>query len=839
VSAAFAVLASAIAPSTARAADDRLVRLARVAERYRDTGLNFTCRESISCYDCVPARQQFSYVFVHENGRLRIFRTAATDTISARRGQEADPAAFGVRRFLESATLFAFVFLSDRQPMYSYFGLGEDKALGRSALKIGFQPKDRIVIGKNDWAGVAWIDRDTGQILRVEAWTPENWNAHARREQELAGAELRDPQWKGTLHTIESVVVEFDFEHNGMRFPTKSVMSKTESRVLGGRRDSHLEERERLRVTQEYSDYEFFAAEPDLHVKGEQAAESERQFAQWVEDGRGHLAAGRLQEAVAALGHALSIKKDLDVEALLLASQTRLVDETRGKEAEIAGAPSSTQAPDPRTRPVTAPRDAVEKLLQQGRAALDGGKVDDALQAFNRVLAIDPKNSVALESVARVYQGINRELLGRSKSEKLPPSIRFLDEYNARDGGGDLRAVDAPHFPLSGLIVSQQSAAELTILTPAGTPAAAIPVVDSTVGALHVGSFRTDVALASGMNTVTILAKETGGAPQQSATFAYRIRYDRPWSRSPWLYGGLAIAGVGGASGIVLRRNRRRRGLLERRFNPFVAGAPVMSDELFLGREALIARILQSVHNNSILLYGERRIGKTSIQHRLKRRLRQMQDPEFDFFPVYIDLEGTPEDRFFKTLGDDIVEELAPFLSRSVPRAAVVPGESYGYPHLVREIRDVLAALKRTTEKRVKLVLLIDEVDELNSYDPRVNQKLRSLFMKSFAEDLAAVVSGVGIKKKWESEGSPWYNFFEEIEVKPFSREDAEELVKRPIRGVMQLEPGVVDAIVETTGGKPYLIQKTCIVLVNRAHEAGRRVIKRADVDLVRPSLES
>ena len=818
VSAALAVLCSALTPRTALAADERLARLARVAERYRDPGLNFSCRESISSFESIFSRPQFSYVFVHENGRRRIFRTAATDAISARHGQEVDPAAFGFRHFLGSATLFAFVFLSDRQPMHSYFGLGDDMALGRSAMKIGFQPKDRIVIGKNDWAGVAWIDRETSQILKVEAWTPENWNAHARRAQDISGAGSHNPRWESELYSIESVVVEFDFEHDGMRFPTKSVMLKTESKVLGGQRNSPIDEHERLRVTQEYSDYEFFSAEPDTHAKAAPAASDQ---------------AG---DGAAVLNEPLAVQKTADVEA----AKERVADNDDAanvQKTQIVEAPSNPQAPDPRAA-AAATHDAVEKLLQQGRVQLDAGKIDDALQAFNRVLALDAKNNLALESIARAYQGMNRELLGRSQSQKLPPAIRFLDEYNARDDDGELRAVDAPRFPLSGLIVSQESA-DLTVLTPEGTPGATIPVVDSKVGALHVGTFRTDVPLASGLNTITIFARESGEAPQQTATFAYRIRYDRPWIRSPWLYTGLAVVAFGAVSGIVLRRTRRRRGLLKRRFNPFVAGAPVLSEELFLGREALIARILQSIHNNSILLYGERRIGKTSIQHRLKRRLRQMQDPEFDFFPVYIDLEGTPEDRFFRTLGDDIFEELASWLDRSVPRAPIAEGESYGYTHLVRELRDVLTALKATTEKRVKLVLLIDEVDELNSYDPRINQKLRSLFMKSFAEDLAAVVSGVGIKKKWESEGSPWYNFFEEIEVKPFSRLDAEELVKRPIRGVMQLEAGVVDAIVDTTGCKPYLIQKTCIMLVNHAHEAGRRVIKRADVDLVRPTLES
>jgi hypothetical protein len=144
-----------------------------------------------------------------------------------------------------------------------------------------------------------------------------------------------------------------------------------------------------------------------------------------------------------------------------------------------------------------------------------------------------------------------------------------------------------------------------------------------------------------------------------------------------------------------------------------------------------------------------------------------------------------------------------------------------------------LRTLDRRTSKKVKLVLLIDEVDELNDYDPRINQKLRSLFMKSFAESLVAVVSGVEIKKQWEREGSPWYNFFEEIEVKPFGPQEARDLIELPISRIFKLDSGVVEKIISLTGGKPYLIQKLCIALVTRIHEQRRRRITLSDVDAV------
>ncbi len=105
--------------------------------------------------------------------------------------------------------------------------------------------------------------------------------------------------------------------------------------------------------------------------------------------------------------------------------------------------------------------------------------------------------------------------------------------------------------------------------------------------------------------------------------------------------------------------------------------------------------------------------------------------------------------------------------------------------------------------------------------------------MKSFAENLVAVVSGVEIRKQWDKEGSPWYNFFEEIEVTPIGHDDARELITRPIEGVFKIDTDVVDRIIELTDRKPYHVQRLCVALVNRLYEHGRREITIADVDAV------
>jgi len=149
----------------------------------------------------------------------------------------------------------------------------------------------------------------------------------------------------------------------------------------------------------------------------------------------------------------------------------------------------------------------------------------------------------------------------------------------------------------------------------------------------------------------------------------------------------------------------------------------------------------------------------------------------------------------------------------------------------------VVEELKTRTSRQVKLVLLIDEVDVLNEFSERVNQRLRSIFMKTFSEHLVAVMSGVGIKRIWTSEGSPWYNFFDEIELAAFSRDEAEALIREPVEGVFRFQPEAVERILDLSTLKPYLVQKFCIHSVNRMLEEGRTTITAVDVQAVRDTV--
>jgi len=283
----------------------------------------------------------------------------------------------------------------------------------------------------------------------------------------------------------------------------------------------------------------------------------------------------------------------------------------------------------------------------------------------------------------------------------------------------------------------------------------------------------------------------------------------------------------------ALYKMRQRRAFRER-FNPYIAGAPVLNEQMFYGREGLMRQILNTLHNNSLMIYGERRIGKTSFLHRLNHALPLLEDPHYDFIPVIVDLQGVREADFFATLEHEIAAQLE---TRNI--ALDPPEIPMDARQFTSRLRKYINLLKEQGEKKPKLVLLLDEVDVMNNFSEHTNQQLRSVFMKGFAEHIVAVMAGIHINKQWTSEGSPWYNFFEQIELRPFPKGQADALVTQPVRGVYQYSRDAVELIMDLTGGKPYLIQKICLNLVMHILSENRRKIGVEDVKYVYEQIKS
>jgi len=322
-----------------------------------------------------------------------------------------------------------------------------------------------------------------------------------------------------------------------------------------------------------------------------------------------------------------------------------------------------------------------------------------------------------------------------------------------------------------------------------------------------------------------------------------RLTIALPWYLNGWIMfpsGGTLLAMLFVAFYFGKRLQTQRA--IAQQFNPYIAGRVVGSD-LFYGRSDLITDIERTLANNCFLLYGERRIGKTSLQHQLRERLQNADDPMYRFIPAYIDLQGVAEEDFFRTVAAGIVEHAASLFKGTREALALRLNEErnrYTYRDLTRDLRTIINHLKEGETRIIKLVLLMDEVDTLNSYSLRTNLNLRGLFMGPFKENLVLVMSGLYLKTDWSDEGagSPPFNFLSrEIPLEPLNEEDARKLITEPVRGFYSYEPKSVDLIIELSELRPFTIQACCLRAVNRILQDGRTRITVDDIEAIKNSV--
>jgi Cdc6-like AAA superfamily ATPase len=332
-----------------------------------------------------------------------------------------------------------------------------------------------------------------------------------------------------------------------------------------------------------------------------------------------------------------------------------------------------------------------------------------------------------------------------------------------------------------------------------------------------------------------------------------------PEGRLPWRYGllSLPLLAAFGVSywGYGQWRARQARG---RDFNPYICGPPIHDERMFFGRTELLREILQVIHNNNIIIYGERRIGKTTLLYQLGQRLQRLEDPEYAFFPVFINLQGIPQDRLFLLVGQSVARQMEDEIgtlglicsSGSRREGALFSPTavslwqssrtSYSNFDLQEDLTMVVQALQQVTPKAVRLILLVDEADVINTYDQTVQEQLRGILMSSLAQHIKMVIAGTYISKEWHLQSSPWYNLFSrEIMVPPFDEGELKRLIQRPVEGVYRYDQDAIEQIIAYSDRKPFEAQQLCLHAVRETLAQKKRHVTTSEVEVaLKSSLE-
>ena len=246
--------------------------------------------------------------------------------------------------------------------------------------------------------------------------------------------------------------------------------------------------------------------------------------------------------------------------------------------------------------------------------------------------------------------------------------------------------------------------------------------------------------------------------------------------------------------------------------NPFTFGNPIKDPTRFHGRTAeirqIVNRLLSSAHESTSII-GERRIGKTSLLYHLaspevSARLGLTSDK---FCPVYVDFQGltdiTPQ-RFW--------QRVLKKMERSICDQSLVPSIQKLGARGDFDLFDLEDLFETSMSKGLTIVLLMDEFEYVTQNPNFKGDFFGGLRALAIHHGVALIPATrrelVDLCHSDEIKGSPFFNIFANIVLRPFNRTEVDELLEGYTKdNEFALTPQEKDFIWELGGGYPIFVQ--------------------------------
>lgn len=251
--------------------------------------------------------------------------------------------------------------------------------------------------------------------------------------------------------------------------------------------------------------------------------------------------------------------------------------------------------------------------------------------------------------------------------------------------------------------------------------------------------------------------------------------------------------------------------------NPYIVGSVIDEPDKFFGRQSLFDFIKDNLQQNTplILLYGQRRIGKSSVLKQIPQKISYSEDQfvfiDFDIQVFVGDNRKHPINQILHYLAQRIGEEIGNSLT---PTAEDIEDN----PTIFHE--DFLTQIYNILGEK-KLVLLLDEFDVLSEANNEGNVEFFRLINNWFSKwpERLFIIPVVGRHLK---ELPNLLDLLRESPYKEISfldRDSAVMLITRPARGVVTYQPNAIEEILSLSAGHPYFTQLICHELFNLARE--------------------
>lgn len=265
--------------------------------------------------------------------------------------------------------------------------------------------------------------------------------------------------------------------------------------------------------------------------------------------------------------------------------------------------------------------------------------------------------------------------------------------------------------------------------------------------------------------------------------------------------------------------------------NPYIYNTPLVANQaVFVGRADILTRIEQSMLEPSyapLMIYGQRRMGKTSLLLNLGRILPS------GIIPAYVDFQASVSAKDYADLYYNLIQQIqrSTARQRGVELPAVDLGMMIERPFLC--FNDWLNAVETYLEKNDKILLVkMDEIETLNQVFARP-QLPPEVFFNSLRNTIQHrprfrfVLAG----SHTLAELQHWSNYLinsQLIKIGYLETAEARQLIERPAADFqLRYQPQAVQLILDLTRAHPYLVQMICheLVMLKNAQPVGSRYL--------------
>lgn len=264
----------------------------------------------------------------------------------------------------------------------------------------------------------------------------------------------------------------------------------------------------------------------------------------------------------------------------------------------------------------------------------------------------------------------------------------------------------------------------------------------------------------------------------------------------------------------------------------FVAGPPVYGDRFFGRRELVDSLIRRILSNASVLLIGQRRIGKSSILHQVNFLKEQGKTPFTEPFPILVRLDGMLFQR--ETTPDEFARRIANSIFRSTAKAPPLIAKTLrsANPKRIGDRWQVVDALEKVRSLGLTVALLFDEFDDaIRTTEGETAKLLRSFISQGH---LVAVCTSYHWPHELTGvvdECSPWFNVFQIAEVGHFTQSESLEMLQTlsELTGYRMSEKECL-FLCSVLGNQPFYLQLAGMRLFADYSYASRGPKERRDI---------